>query len=182
MEVIMRKIFLFFMITVFCSVLTNSQDGNYWLNAQPGSAKIFTIAFVDELNGEAISAEGDILITKDGGENWNLSKSQVNNKFIEKYIWEADIYCAVMKTTDSGLNWFPFDKERQEHFCCVYLKDKNTGYKIASNFLNTVVSKIFTFYKNKEPGLLINHPQQCTEYYSNINEGWALGWCVKEFK
>ena len=69
-----------------------------------------------------------------------------------------------------------------EHFCGVYLKDKNSGYSIASDFLNKVTAKILANSKNNELDLIIDHPQQCTEYYRSADEGWALGWCVKDLK
>jgi len=142
-------------------VLVHSQDRNYWVNAPPGTTKIFNILFTDDLNGKAISGEGDILFSGDGGKNWTTnsmqSASQIEN--VEEYFWKADIYCSVMQTTDSGISWFPYDKEKQEHFCGVYLKDENSGYNVASNFLNKVTAKIFFCYKNSELNLLIDNPQ-----------------------
>ena len=180
----MKKIFWLLMISIFCSVLINSQDSNYWVNAPPGTTKIFTISFTDDLNGKAVSGEGDVLITSNGGTNWviNTNHSQDNSEIVEQFNWTADIYCSVMLTTDAGITWFPYDKGKQEHFCGVYLKDKNIGYNIAGEFLNKVTTKILDCSKNNELDLLIDHPQQCTEYYRNENEGWALGWCVKDFR
>jgi hypothetical protein len=180
----MKKIFSLLIIIIFFSVLINSQDSNYWLNAQPGTTKIFTISFTDKMNGKAVSGEGDVLITKDGGESWdkNASQSQANDENTKDFFWTADIYCSVMQTTDAGRNWFPYEKGKQEHFCGVYLKDKNSGYNIASNFLKKVTTKILDYFKNNQLDLLIDHPQQCTEYYRSEDEGWALGWCVKNFR
>lgn len=180
----MKKIYLLFVITAFFSITIIPQEKDYWVNAEPGTVKIFSISFKNELNGNAVSAEGDLLITVDGGESWKFKSSNyhVIAESKEKYLWEADIYCSVMKTTDSGETWFPYKKEFQEHFCGVYLKDRNTGYNIASEFLNKVAAKIFSCYENHKLNLLIDTPQQCTEYYSNGSEGWALGWCVKNLK
>jgi len=180
----MKNTYLLLLITIPLTLIIYSQDSNYWKNAKSGKTKIFTIQFTDELNGQAISGEGDVMVTVDGGESWkfNPSQSLSTDKTKEKYLWKADIYCSVMKTTDSGFTWIPYDKSKQEHFCCVYLKDENTGYNVASNFLNKVTSKISTCFKKNEINSIIDYPQQCTEYYRSAEEGWALGWCVKDFK
>jgi len=180
----MKKIFLSFIITFSVSVNVIPQDISYWVNASPGEIKIFSVSFTNDMNGKAVSAEGDVLITSDGGTNWKINPkySAKSIKNAEEYIWTADIYCSVMQTTDAGITWFPYDKAKQEHFCGVYLKDRNSGYNIANDFLNKVTTKIFNCSKNNEIDLLIDHPQQCTEYYLNGREGWSLGWCVKNFK
>lgn len=180
----MKKIFLSLVITFSAFVIINAQDNTYWVDAPPGEIKIFSVSFTSELNGKAVSAEGDVLITNDGGTNWIINQmyAGLSNQNAEEYIWTADIYCSVMQTTDSGITWFPYDKGKQEHFCGVYLKDQNSGYNIAADFLNRVTAKIFECSGNNEINLLIDHPQQCTEYYLNGGEGWALGWCVKNFK
>ena len=87
-----------------------------------------------------------------------------------------------MNTTDGGLNWFQYSKEKQDHFCKVYLKDPNVGYKTASEFLNIVSSKILSCIRNNAVETLEKKPQQCTEYFINEAEGWALGWCSKKIK
>ena len=88
----------------------------------------------------------------------------------------------MLQTTDGGSSWLPYTKEKQEHFCKVYLKDPNVDYKTASEFLAKVTKDILdSLSKNKTEGL-INHPKQCTEYYSNENEGWALRLVCKRIK
>jgi hypothetical protein len=86
-----------------------------------------------------------------------------------------------MKTTDGGISWYPYDEEKQEHFCGVYLKDENTGYKVASEFLNKVTMEINYYYLTNKLDSILDHPQQCTEYYKSPDEGWALGWCIRNF-
>lgn len=180
----MKKIILIFIIILFCSVSDNSQDNSYWLSAKPGTTKVFTVTFNDGFRGVAISSKNDTLISEDGGTHWRLNsyQSESSAETNEEYFWKADIYCVVMRTTDSGLTWFPYDGEWQEQFCGVYLSDNNTRYKVASEFLNEVTTKIFLCLKSNEVRMLINNPQQCTEYYRNPDEGWALGWCTKDIK
>lgn len=160
------------------------QGNEYWQNATADGSKIYSIHFTDQKNGLAISAYDEIFISTDSGKTWEYIKdnniiSKSNN---EKNVWSANIYCSVMQTTDGGRNWTPYSKEKQDHFCKVYLKDPNTGYQTAYEFLNKVTSTIIISLDNNNINSLVDNPQQCTEYYSNENEGWALGWCVKELK
>ncbi len=177
--------FCHFLIMLALIILSSTlaQDNDYWANAPSGKTKIFAISFTDEQNGRAISAEGDVLATSDGGKNWAVEKEVyvVSIKDSNPILWKADIYCSIMQTTDGGNTWFPYEEGKQEHFCGVYLKDSNTGYKVASDFLNKVTNEINIYSKNNKLDALIDHPHQCTEYYKSADEGWALGWCVKNF-
>ena len=110
----------------------------------------------------------------------DVSMTSINSS--SEFYWQADIFCSVMQTTDGGNTWIPYEQGKQEHFCGVYLKDENTGYDIAGDFLSKVTEKIKTCSEKNELDLLINNPQKCTEYYRNAEEGWALGWCVKNYR
>ena len=170
-------------LVLFVLIATPAQDSNYWVNAPAGKTKIFTISFMDEQNGVAKSSEGDVLSTTDGGKSWAVNKeiTFVSENVTSQILWKADVYCSIMKTTDGGNTWFPYEEGTQEHFCGVYLKDVNTGYRVASNFLNKVTIEIITYSENHNLESLVNHPRKCTEYYRNADEGWALGWCIKDF-
>jgi hypothetical protein len=183
MKLVGKLIYLSLIVLLLYSIPGPSEGQDYWQNATTNGTKIFTISFVNIHNGEAISAEGDVLITTDCSESWNLKNnlSVSENKENNSFLWKTDIYCSVMQTTDGGTTWAPYNQGKQEHFCGVYLKDQNTGYKVASEFLNKVSAVIFREFEEDRIDLLINHPQQCTEYFRNVDEGWALGWCVKNF-
>jgi hypothetical protein len=179
------KTMRFLMIYSFFSLIsTPAQNDDYWSSAPTGKTKIFSVSFVDNQNGLAKSAENDVLFTSDGGRTWNLRSniSFISEKTTPEILWVADIYCSIMKTTDGGITWLSYEEEKQEHFCGVYLKDPNTGYKVASDFLNKVTSEINTHYKNGNLDLLLDRPHQCTEYYKSADEGWALGWCIRNIK
>jgi hypothetical protein len=172
---------LFF--SLFILISTPAQDYDYWSNASAGKTKIFSISFIDDQNGLAKSVEGDELATMDGGRSWAPDNEIIfaNEKSSPQILWSADIYCSIMKTTDGGNTWLPYEEEKQEHFCGVYLKDPNTGYKVASEFLNKVTSEITNCLRNKDLDSLADHPHKCTEYYRSAEEGWTLGWCIKDF-
>ncbi len=177
----MRFIYLFILLLSVFLTLQNAQDNEYWKNAPVYGTLIYSIYFSTD-TGYAVSRDNIRFISVDNGISW----SPVENPTVidikpEKFLWSGEIYCSVMKTTDGGANWVPGTSEMRDHFCRVYFKDPNTGYMPAEEFLGDVCRRIFSSIKEKETKALINHPQQCTEYYSNIDEGWALGWCLKDF-
>lgn len=178
MKKIVEILIVFFLLT---SNLIGQQK-EYWKDAPIEGSKIYSIVFIDKQNGYAVSANNEMFLTTNAGSNWIfVNEKKVIEKVIKNdSIWSAEIYCSVMQTMDGGTNWLPYTKERQEHFCKVYLKDPNVDYKTASEFLTKVTLGILESLSVNRIDDLINHPKQCTEYYSNEAEGWALGWCVKE--
>jgi hypothetical protein len=178
------EISLFSAILAFNTVFSVvAQDYNYWANAPTGKTKIFTISFTDAIYGEAKSADGEVLLTTDSGKSWSAETniSNTNQNLSSPISWKADIYCSIMKTTDGGKTWLPYDEDKQQHFCGVYLKDENTGYNVATDFLNNVTNEIITHSEKNNLDSLIDHPHKCTEYFRSAEEGWALGWCIRNF-
>lgn len=178
-----RTVLIALMPSLIILISTPAQDNDYWTNAPTGKTKIFTISFIDKQNGVAKSGEGEVLATADGGRSWAPDKeiSLASEKSSLQILWSADVYCSIMKTTDGGNTWVSYEEEKQEHFCGVYLKDANTGYKVASEFLYKVTNEINNHYENDNLDSLVDHPHKCTKYYRSAEEGWTLGWCVKDF-
>jgi hypothetical protein len=125
---------------------------------------------------------GEVLQSTDGGTRWFIDTPFIQSKDNEQNKWSADIYCSIMFTTDGGASWLPYNDEEQDHFCQVYFKNENTGWQTAEEFLNKVVATINSFMVKKEIETLIEKAHQCTEYYTDVDSGWALGWCVKNFE
>jgi hypothetical protein len=177
------KILLKMMVLIyFLSLLVICQNQFYWKNAPTKGTKIYSIKFFDSHNGTAESQLQETLRTNNNGKSW--FPAVITDKKIEpaNYLWSAEIYCSVMRTNDGGTTWIPYLQEPQEHFCMVYFKDNNTGWKVAEEFLNKVVNKINTCIENDDIESLVDQPQQCSEYYTNVDSGWALGWCVRDFE
>ncbi|MCU0344866.1 MAG: hypothetical protein MUF28_13720 [Ignavibacterium sp.] len=180
MKIIIEILIMFFLLTA----LLCPQENNYWNAATGEGSKIYSIYFFDKQNGLAISANKEHFITVDGGTSWRYieNAAEILDQDTAQNNWRTDIYCSVMNTIDGGKNWTPYTKEQQDHFCKVYLKDPNVDYKTASEFLGTVTKDIFNNILINKIDVLVEHPKQCTEYYSSESEGWALGWCLKNFK
>ena len=158
------------------------QGKEYWKNAPANGDKIYSLKCLSETDIYAISADSEIFISTNKGEHWRfVPKSQFNNSIISNPIWSAEILCSVMKSVDGGKIWQPYSDKKQDHFCKVYFKDPNVNYKTAEEFLSRVTVEIIESINKNEIETLQNNPKQCTEYYTNEKEGWALGWCVKNF-
>jgi len=161
---------------------TVCQEEFYWNNAPTIGTKIYQIKFFSSEKGIAIAQTGEVLKTLDKGEHWFINRETEKSENNNHLLWTAEIYCSVMNTIDGGKNWKPYVKEQQEHFCNVYFKDGNTDWKVAEEFLSKVVNIINKYIQDQKIKLLIDKPNQCTEYYTNVDSGWALGWCLKNFK
>jgi hypothetical protein len=166
----------FLPVFVFC------QNQFYWKDAPTQGTKIYLIKFFSSNNGVAESQFEVTLQTNDSGKSWKPGAMTENKKESTNYLWSAEIYCSVMSTNDGGSSWVPYLQEPQEHFCMVYFKDHNTGWKVAEEFLIKVVNTINTYIQNDNIKSLVDQPHQCTEYYTNVDSGWALGWCVRGFE
>lgn len=178
----MNTIINIWMIWLLITLPVFMQSKPYWENAPTTGTKIYSIEFIDDNNGCAKSKLGEILITTNGGRNWTVDSNP--NKLINnsQYLWSADIYCSVMNTIDGGLTWSTYTEEMQDHFCQVYFRNENTGWQTAEEFLQKVTGTIQSLIDKNDLESLHNKSTQCTEYYTDMNHGWALGWCVKNYK
>lgn len=178
MKILIKMTILLF----FLSLFVICQNQFYWKDAPTTGTKIYSIKFFDSNIGVAESQLQETLKTNDSGKSW-LPVARTENEIApNNYLWSAEIYCSVLMTSDGGSSWIPYLKELQEHFCMVYFKDNNTGWKVAEEFLNKVVNTINTYVENDDIELLVDQPHQCTEYYTNVDSGWALGWCLRDFE
>lgn len=154
----------------------------YWKDAPIQGTKIYSIKFFNSTNGVANSEYAETLITNDGGKHWASFNRTEESSYSENYLWSVEIYCSAMKTSDRGITWKPYLLEPQEHFCKVYFKDENTNLKVAEEFLSKVVNLINERLTKGELDSLVNSPVQCTEYYTDTQSGWALGWSIRSFE
>ncbi len=172
---------LFFSLILYSSNV--AQKGDIGKETVSQGIMIYSISFFDSNIGLADSFFGDVLITTNGGKNWKvitgmeLEKMKVTTSKDAENSWSVDIYCDVMQSIDGGENWTRYPKKKEEHFCAVYFKDENTGWKVAEEFLQKVVNTIATSIRDKNWEQKIDVPQKCREYYTDINTGWSVGWC-----
>jgi hypothetical protein len=171
---------LFFTLILYSSNV--AQKGDIGKETVSHGIKLYSISFINSNNGLANSYFGDVLITTNGGKNWKvltgieLERMKITTPMDANNSWSVDIYCDVMQSIDGGENWTRYPKKKEEHFCAVYFKDENTGWKVAEEFLQKVVNTIATSIRDNNWEQIINVPYKCREYYTDMNTGWSLGW------
>ena len=164
-----------------------AQENEIWEADTSEQIRIYSIIFTTTENGRAKSFFGDVLTTTNGGQTWQAVDEKQWQEYDEdigmdgKKGWSAEIFCAVMKSTDGGETWKPYPKKQEEHFCQVYFKDENTGWRVAEEFLQKVVTTINKSIRDGECESKSGIIHKCREYYTDIDEGWTLGWCYKNF-
>lgn len=179
----MRILTILLLFLLFQYSSNVAQEGDFKNLSTAQGKRIYTIKFIDSNNGWAESVFGDILITTNGGNAWRvktraeLEKIKTISQRGNKNGWSANIYCEVMQSKDGGESWRPYTKKQEEHFCAVYFKDENTGLKVAEEFLQKVVTTIATSLRDNNWEQKIGVPYKCREYYTDMNTGWAVGWC-----
>ncbi len=175
----MRVFYLTVLVSSVFLSLINRPDDNFWKDAPTDGVLLYRIYLTDNA-GYAVSNNNILFTSYDNGRNWQEADPIEMTHFNSKnFLWSAQICCSSLKTTDGGKNWIPCSSESNNRFCRVFLKDPNTGYQPAKEFLNMVCNKIFSGLLNNEVNLL-KTPRQYTEYYSNQDEGWAPGWYLSD--
>jgi len=176
----MRFFYLVVLVSSVLLTLVDKPDNNSWNKAVKDGTLLYNIYFTD--NGcYAVSRNNIYFISYDNGSTWQAADpKEISNVNSKEFIWSAKVCCSSLKTIDGGKNWIPCNNEAQDKFCRVFLKDPNTGYQPAEEFLNTVCNRIFSSLLNNDPDLLKKHPQQYTEYFVSQDEGWAPGWYLSD--
>ncbi len=172
--------FFYLMVIVSGVFLTlNKEEDNFRTTAGTDGTLLYNVYFTEN-EGYAVSNNHTLFTSRNNGNTWQEAGPAWDSNFdSKKFIWSARICCSSLKTTDGGNSWIPCSSESQDKFCRVFLKDPNTGYQPAEEFLNMVSKKIFTCLLNRETNSL-RQPCKYTEYYSNRYEGWAPGWYLSE--
>jgi len=183
----MRNLILLMLYLITTCAFINAQDIDIWEKTPLQGIKIYFIHFENANEGWADSYIGNILITSDGGKNWSYASANKVKLFKEEIqedsqnSWSVEIYCSVLKSDDGGVTWVAYNK-KEEHICSVYFKDKNTGWKVASEFLSNVVNTLKEYLKEDSWEARIGKSHKCTEYYTDTNSGWSVGWCFKNLE
>lgn len=97
-----------FVIFLLSSLIVNAQWE--WQNPRPQGYSLSSLAFSDHNNGVAVGEHGTILITSNGGENWNLMPRLTNNSLIDVVPLDSATYMAysgneAFRSVDNGKTW-----------------------------------------------------------------------------
>jgi hypothetical protein len=181
----MNGLTILIIFVLLSSSSLNAQESDFRGADTSKQIRIYSIRFTSSDSGWAESFFGDVLSTTDRGNTWqaiNENQQEEYRTAIQTDVidgWSADIFCAVMKSSDGGKSWRPYPKKQEEHFCIVYFKNENTGWQAAEIFLQGVIDTITTSMQKGDCKTKSGFIHKCREYYTDMDEGWTLGWCFK---
>ena len=109
----MKKLILLELALLFLATTFQSHNPPGWYQQTlPVNDNINDIFFLDSLNGWAVTPNGHILNTQNGGDNWSIQKDSAGNlytvQFLDSqngYVLGNALHGIIYKTTDGGSNW-----------------------------------------------------------------------------
>jgi len=125
--------------TFTSKIIHTSNGGNTWeiQYNEPGGRT--WSHFLDLLNGWAVSLEGVVLQTKDGGTTWNQQLSNVSEDLRDIYFISTEIGYAVgdngtiIKTNDSGNIWVEENSPSNAHLYSVFASTSGNIWATGNN-------------------------------------------------
>jgi photosystem II stability/assembly factor-like uncharacterized protein len=123
-------------IVGYYGVIIHSKNGGESFELQNSGTKraLFSVDFIDTLNGWVVGSEGTIIHTTDGGKTWRSQKSNTKQhlyqvKFINKLEgWAVGSYGIVLSTKDGGNNWRVHKLPDEYMINCLSFVDSNHGW------------------------------------------------------
>jgi photosystem II stability/assembly factor-like uncharacterized protein len=105
----------------------------------PPSVHMISLSFGNAYTGCAVGNEGKIMLTANGGVNWQQVASG-NTEFLNSVYftgldsgWIVGSNSTILKTTDGGHNWYNQSCGVSSNFNCVRFVDNNTGWAVGSD-------------------------------------------------
>ncbi len=137
-NLMIKTIFIPFIITLFFVLSLNSQDSGWQLlSPLPQTNTLKAIQFVDSLTGWAVGDAGTILKTSDAGETWQTqSVASIQNinsmHFLNNQIgWVVG--SGLYKTTNGGATWQMLNIPFLANFYSIHFSDEQNGVGVGAN-------------------------------------------------
>ena len=130
-------------------ILYSSTIYSQWFQQNPRfitNSHLQSVYFVNELTGYIAGFAGTILKTEDGGINWEVQNSGVNDylwtiHFIDDQLGFAGGNQSFLKTTNGGLTWFPILTNYNTVIKEITSTDNNTLYAVGLEGISGAVYK-----------------------------------------
>jgi hypothetical protein len=127
-------------------IYKTTDNGTTWTSVYTSAEmeSFQSVFFINGSVGFAVSMEGMILSTADGGQNWNERNLGGNHYLfsvffantLTGYILGADGYGGiVLKTENGGDSWFPVLTDKTSMISSIYFTDPQTGYIVGGDGL-----------------------------------------------
>lgn len=191
MNILKRTLIIFFTIIFSFGVLTDSdaQNGEWrWLDPLPNANRISDFHVFNENRIIAVGAAGNILLTEDGGDNWEIIDSgttiRLNTVFFadDQTGWIGGQSRTIFKSIDGGRSWsssspFGFNINGIEDY---HFINDQTGWAVNNALFPT--QKIMkttnggtTWDFQIPPAGLPSATRLYSIFFTDSQTGWAVG-------
>lgn len=180
---------IFLLLALAIPFDANSQD--YWLRqSSPTTQKLHHLSFIDSLTGWVSGDSGVILHTSNGGLNWEIQETGLDDR-----IWGIDFinentgwaiafrftktayFPIMLKTTNGGVNWNNYIyPDTNQFFYAIHFINENTGWAGGDNgtIIKTTNGGVNWFKTYPDSTIFSGFPVFEIKFYSE-NFGFAIG-------
>ncbi|MBN2484628.1 MAG: T9SS type A sorting domain-containing protein [Bacteroidales bacterium] len=145
--------FYAFVCFFWCTLLHCLGQPAWYGQNSPVNADLVSVSFTDTMHGWILGKNGEVLITQNGGDNWELATTVTNFKatkifFLnENYGWitgfSADgSYGRALFSENSGYNWIEKIDSLSIYFNDVFFIDENHGWIVGYDTLSDTTNYI----------------------------------------
>jgi photosystem II stability/assembly factor-like uncharacterized protein len=190
----MKKIIISLFVIICTLQVVYSQSGWFWQNPLPQGNLLHAVTFINRDSGMAVGISGTLMITTNGGQNWNIKTIyrnfvcrdiQINNHICYvsgiNFNPQTSIYTGYLfRSTDFGNSWVQVLTENEDCYNALYFINEFTGF-LAGGFYGKVK-------KTTNGGLIWSTQQLINESFindiefSDNNTGYILFSNGKIFK
>jgi photosystem II stability/assembly factor-like uncharacterized protein len=159
-----------------------TNGGSTWvLQTNPTSNPLHDVFFIDANKGWAVGLDSTIILTIDGGQNWQRGITNASNNFRfasvffidEMKGWTVGIYGSILLTNDGGVTWQEINSGISETFNSVYFVDYNNGWAVGD--AGTILRSIDGGYTWFEQYSGVERNFLTSVNFVDLHKGWVTG-------
>lgn len=160
-------------------IVSTADGGVNWSLAQTAAARLYAVAFVNNLNGITVGQNGVILSTADGGQTWTTvtSNSVAHLRALARNgntrFWTAGQDGTILLSTDGGTTWLPCSTPTTANLLAIAFLDASEGWAVGEN--GTVLHSLDggVSWQQEDVGLA-GTTLRALSVFGN-EPGWAVG-------
>jgi len=163
-------------------IIHTTNGGNTWTEqSNPTSNPLYDVFFINENKGWAVGLDSTIIMTTDGGQNWERVITNAANgyRFASVFFldemrgWVSGIYGSIMLTEDEGISWQEMESGTNDLLNSVFFIDSNNGWAVGNQ--GTIIRSIDGGHHwfSQQSGVDINILNSVN--FIDPNNGWIAG-------